>query len=647
MLKKQNVEKYDICKETKVAKTVKVINKALIILVIIILLMLVLGAITKANAAVRIKEWKTDVLVKKNGDLEVSEYWDVTYSNITTLFRNFEKTVKIEDVMVTKLNDDWTELRKLESGRAVFKQQKGIFHSGIIQDKKEIGWGIENRNSSGREKYRIDYTIKDNITRRHKDVSEVYYKFLNEGNETASNSLTLNIKFEAGDVNKDNSLIYGHGILRGVIEFNNEGGVTAYTKPLLNNQMFEVRITAPSEYLSEMQSSEKNMKNEIMNEEAEFRGDKLYKTKSEIFKVLNIIAIGLGVLGIAQVIKGIFKRNQYFPALKKEKLDKEALVKDFEYYTEIPQKLGSNLVRATVVNNDLGTNNLFIAIILKLINLKIIETKMIKAEGVFSSDKTDYILNEEMYINEFNNLNPEDVYVYSLFKKMGNSKNYVTDKEFKKVVEKDYVEINSKLENLKKQEKENMYEQKELYIKNEELEEAMKNTSGNLWGGLLLVFIAFILLATTYGNTKLVFTFGVLSFVILLIVVILKIREGVYYQEGMTAEGLQTKKELQGLKKQLSKSDFVKEHSEKGVVVWEQYLIYASLFGIATKVLKNIQKMNPQLMEDLETQNPGFGNVMRNYAVFSASTVSHVSTGSGGGFSGGGGGGRRRRWSWW
>ena len=95
------------------------------------------------------------------------------------------------------------------------------------------------------------------------------------------------------------------------------------------------------------------------------------------------------------------------------------------------------------------------------------------------------------------------------------------------------------------------------------------------------------------------------------------------------------------------------------IVIWEHFLVYATAFGIADKVIKQLKAVYKELGRSFEFDDssgymyfmisnnfgPSFANSMSS-AFSSAYTSAYSSTyssgsGSGGGFSGGGGGGRR------
>ena len=108
--------------------------------------------------------------------------------------------------------------------------------------------------------------------------------------------------------------------------------------------------------------------------------------------------------------------------------------------------------------------------------------------------------------------------------------------------------------------------------------------------------------------------------------------------------------ELYGLKKYLEEFSRMDTKEVMEVKLWDEYLMFAYLFGIADKVAKQLKDMYPEIIEQADMN----GNVVFDYDMFVF--VNHISTRSvsaassaraaaesyssgGGGFSSGGGGG--------
>ena len=112
--------------------------------------------------------------------------------------------------------------------------------------------------------------------------------------------------------------------------------------------------------------------------------------------------------------------------------------------------------------------------------------------------------------------------------------------------------------------------------------------------------------------------------------------------------------EVVGLKKYLDEFTLIDEREITEVSLWKEYMVYATLFGIADKVIEQFKQLYPEKIPELETYNR---NVIIAHSYFHSMHSSaqramqakrasggggRASFGGGGGFSGGGRGGGSR-----
>lgn len=107
----------------------------------------------------------------------------------------------------------------------------------------------------------------------------------------------------------------------------------------------------------------------------------------------------------------------------------------------------------------------------------------------------------------------------------------------------------------------------------------------------------------------------------------------------------------------------MKEKEVPELVLWEKYLVYATVFGISEKVLKQLKVVYPQISDEEYMNSHGYAYMYLMYSggfnnsflstlntsvgsSYTALTNYSSGTGSGGGFSSGGGfgGGGRPEW---
>ena len=109
--------------------------------------------------------------------------------------------------------------------------------------------------------------------------------------------------------------------------------------------------------------------------------------------------------------------------------------------------------------------------------------------------------------------------------------------------------------------------------------------------------------------------------------------------------------ELYGLKKFLKEFSDMKNKEAIEVKLWDEYLMFAYLFGMANKVAKQFKDLYPEIVQEMETNNLDYGtfvyiNNISTRTVHAASAARSAArsaaesySGGGGGFSSGGGGG--------
>ena len=109
--------------------------------------------------------------------------------------------------------------------------------------------------------------------------------------------------------------------------------------------------------------------------------------------------------------------------------------------------------------------------------------------------------------------------------------------------------------------------------------------------------------------------------------------------------------EMYGLKKFLLEFTLIREREPIEVHLWNEYLMYAQIFGIAKEVASQFEKLYPEVIEDMGGYGYDFSDVLFIYTISRsgmssarsaanfASSGSSFSGGGGGSFGGGGGGG--------
>jgi len=124
--------------------------------------------------------------------------------------------------------------------------------------------------------------------------------------------------------------------------------------------------------------------------------------------------------------------------------------------------------------------------------------------------------------------------------------------------------------------------------------------------------------------------------------------------KNLSEKGKEELSQVMGLKKYLEEFTLIAEREITETIIWKEYLIYATLFGIADKVIKQLEEVYPEKLPEIESYNR---NVIIAHSYYRSMHRSaqramqakrtsgmggRASFGGGGGFSGGGRGGGSR-----
>lgn len=125
--------------------------------------------------------------------------------------------------------------------------------------------------------------------------------------------------------------------------------------------------------------------------------------------------------------------------------------------------------------------------------------------------------------------------------------------------------------------------------------------------------------------------------------------------DALSPTGKNELAEVMGLKKYLDEFSLIAERSINETIIWQDYMVYATLFGIADKVMKQLEKVYPDRIPEFEEYNRtviiahsyyrgmhGAAERATQQQHRTSGMGGHASIGGGGGFSGGGTGGGSR-----
>lgn len=639
-----------------------------------------------------VENYYMEATVLNTGDIKVREVFglDGTYNGFERELyygNNIYAGTNIEIISVKGIKKTSNDFAILNDSGDIFTEvgsaSKGDYGHYIITD-IDNGINIKIYNPSKKERlFYIEYIVK-NMAIKHNDVGEIGYNIFTSLKEPVSN---INVKFIVPN-NKKTIKVWGHGPLTGETSIVSSNEVLLKLDYLESYEGLDIRLVFDRNVLSEsLKLDNEDVLNTIIEEETKKADDankireeerkKLEELKEKIEQAINdfekdrtqvkkdyAISLVEKLYGYEEYDLYMYRLNNTLSYEEEEELKRNKTIgniinylcitylvfgiylfyrfytnhdKEYkpifnhEYYRDFPKEYGPEKVDY-LVNGQVSSKS-FTAMILNLIYQKKIEFEKL--------EKNNYKLK---LINQDNLANSEKNLIKCIFGK----KEEVTLKELKTNAKKNYDEFT------------NNYRSWQQNATNESKAMNFYEKSNKGLYSLYSIIPFFLFSLSNYFEYANPF----IIFITILIVPI----SLVYYlcAKKRSKEGNEDYHKWKALKNFMKDFGRMQEKELPEIKLWEKYLVYATVFGIANKLAKTMEIKVKEFADtdftDLYTINAlndmlKVSNVVassienaklvadRAYAV--AHSTNSSGSGSGGGFSsgggsfgGGGGGGR-------
>ena len=524
---------------------------------------------------------------------------------------------------------------------------KDCFYALInSNDQFEIAWGVHEDDDYARRTFEISYTIVDAV-KNYEDASEFYWQFISEESAIPARNVTGTITLPNNVISGEDFRVWAHGPLNGNITKTSNNTATFEIENLSAYTMLEARVVTPTYVFNKnLNTSYEEKLDYILTQEQEWadeanRQREAIARRQKIMKFVTIVFLVLtNIAGIFVAIVLVKKINKY-----KDELEKAPNIKPTmpsKYFRDIPRKDATPAQAAFVHYFKTSHISMHIPDIISATMLDLCMKKYLKFEVIpDKKNQIKVILTPNM---DKNILSKDEKLIYEMLEKVSSSKEF-TMKEFEKYCKnhsssfmKDYnlIEPYSKEEAIKY----------ELYDK-----ELIKKYNSNVGKGLGFIFLTIIS-----------FILMIFAFIPALICSVKCFQISNRYN-SLTQKGTDEKEAWMGLKNFMEDFSMMDQKEVPELVLWEKYLVFATAFGIADKVLKQLKVVYPQITDANYMNSNGYSylyfmssNNFSNNFINSINTsvtntfnsVNYSSgSGAGGGFSGGGGfgggGGRNGR----
>lgn len=640
----------------------KTINrtKKVIIILIFILLFLIIGSIKSEakSSDLYLENLEFNSIIEENGDMVVNETWDIDIENTNTLYKTFKtddtKYNAITDVTVTDITDGQEKAFK-QIDELMYHVTKNCYYAMENNDGNfEIAWGVGLDDESQHKTYRITYRVKGAVA-KYSDYAELYWQFIGEDFNIDAKNIKGTIYLPGIVENKEDIKVWGHTEdLNGEIYVTGNNTIEFTLNNFNSGRYVEVRTLFPTNLItSSTRGEQKDILNEVIDEETVWANEAnaRRKRKENQDKIITSLIIIISLLLTIWFITKIVKRAKNLKGLKEIKPEKKII-----YFREIPREDASPMealyvcreLKSQIDSTLLG--NVFSSSLLDLSLKKKIDFKIEKDNN--KDNITIEILNRKTFLEDI----PEDEKIFAkILLDATNDNNAITVKELQKYIKKMKAEDITKLP-------ENLYKviidkfEKIGIIDKKELDKYNKQTGAFVLYFIGLVFSVMFLIFSI--NVNLYALIGTIPLAITLLINLVLTSIQMKRTNVYTQKGINEKEKWKGLKKYMEEFSLLKEKEVPEIVLWEKFLVYATVFGISDKVLKQLKIVYPDLDNMIQDGTYPYMYLMIN-TDFSHSFVSAVSssmssayssaTGGGGGFSGGGGrwtvaggGGRRK-----
>lgn len=472
----------------------------------------------------------------------------------------------------------------------------------------------------------IKYTIK-NLVVKHENVAEIYFPFIGENFEDDINNVDIKVYLPSADTSSYHR-VWAHGTLRGEVEKISNNGLHAYAKNVEAGEVLDVRMTFDSSLVPQSTKKTNQAFFSKILEVEEKRAEDANNLRKELLAKYNTVKYGTFIFFIAVIALGIFiyikygksPKSGYYSKYNREFID-DYNVEIVDYLMN--KKITPNAMSASIMN--------------------LIYKKNLSVQEIVNDKKKDK--DYEFTLENIDNINEsEQILIEFLFDKVGNGKLVNDKKVFTTIDLKNYAKGTKTCDKFI-----SSYSKWKTNVMNLGVQESFYEKHAFPIVSAIIVFIV--------GAILFIYALSVgVDFILVYFipfVIVFFIFYGILVDKK-TIRGAEHYDKWKAFKNFLN--DFgsfeLKELPE--IILWERYLVYATVFGLADKV----QKVMNVRINELELANidyyPSYvyinlGNSINNsvnnainsaYSRQAANYAnSHSSSSSGGGFGGGFSGG--------
>lgn len=504
----------------------------------------------------------------KNNKLNTYVPGEINFANSAIYNASGINNVKVYTKKIIEENIDFDEIHSVFTPLVRAYNEKSAKDGDYIYHNEDNIQSYKMYQSADDETvaFLITYTIKDAIV-IHEDVAELYWNFIGNGFTDKISNLKIKVHLPKED-NTSNFHFWAHGDITGEIDALDKKTIFATMKTLEKNTIVDIRMTFDKELITNqtiLRNSEQNALEEILKIE-EKRAEDANKQRELIRRVIAFSKIMTVVYFVGLVVTWIWI---YLKFDREHKSDFKA-----KYYREFTGDYNVEVIDY-LMNKNITPNAMSASI------MNLIYKKNITVEEIPSNTKKKTY---QFHLNNNDNVtNTEQVLLDFLFERVGKENTFTTTDLEK------YAKGTKTCEKFQK----SYSEWKNCVIKDGEQEKFYENNGIPVVIGILALLIGILIfLVVMYYSVDYFLCYLTLPLGIIFLFYTIFIRK-------RTKKGNEDYVRWKAFKNFLK--DFgafdIKELPE--IVLWEKYLVYATIFGLADTVEKS---MNVKIKElDLST----------------------------------------------
>ena len=626
----------------------KTVKKLLISISFIFLFIILTTIKSNASSNLHLNELTFDTNINADGSMNVTETWDIEIKDTNTLFKTFKTDISkysdITNVQVSEITNgstrNFTKINTL-----MYHVTKDSYYGMINDDGNfEIAWGVGLDDSSATKEYQISYTVEDAIT-KYSDYAELYWQFVGSDFEINADKITGTITLPSQAQTKDDIKVWGHTEdLNGEIYVTNLNKISFELDGFNSGRYVEIRTLFPTSMIvSTSRIHDVDILNDVIEEETVWANEansRRARRDATNFLVTLVVVIACILLSVFSILRAIKQANRFKGKSKYKPTQK------IEYYRDLPRKNATPAQSLYVyfeTKNGIADNDIGKVVSATLLNLNLKKHIEFQVE----KDKNKEKITIKILSTDTKNLSADEKVIFEFLQKACKDSNEITVKEFEK-----YIRRSSTTDILALKTYINGQTKKELInqqIYDAEQEKVYKNQSAQTTIYVIIIFIAIFAIAFTTEFLNMFGYVAILGLIVCQVIAIIINSKTLNKINVYTQKGIDEKEMWRGLKKYMEDFSMLDKREVPEIAIWEHFLVFATAFGIADKVLKQLKVVYPNIENDLNVNtytymylmmNTNFSSSFSNAISTSMSSAYTSASGRGGGFSGGGGGGR-------